>query len=95
MPAYFISCIKSITDPQGLQRYREGARPTLAPYAPKLISGPLAAVLEGGPLEAAVILKFDDVQTAKDWYNSAEYQQVRPARVNASDCTVFIIETKD
>jgi uncharacterized protein (DUF1330 family) len=78
-----------------MQRYREMARPTLARYAPQLVSGPVAAVLEGGPLEAVVILKFDSVAKAQDWYNSPEYQLARPARIGASDCMVFIVESKD
>ena len=95
MTAYFISCIKSVSDPQGLQRYREMARPTLAPYKPQLASGPLSAVLEGGPLESVVILKFDSVAQARQWYDSPEYQKAKPVRVGASECMAFIVEAKD
>ena len=43
-------------------------------------------VVEGeSQLAATVIIEFDDLETARAWYNSAEYQEVLPIRLESSD----------
>jgi uncharacterized protein (DUF1330 family) len=38
--------------------------------------------LEGPPTEGTVILKFESIEAAKDWYHSEEYQSTALLAVN-------------
>ena len=39
-------------------------------------------MLEGGWPGAVVLMEFPDMETAKRWYNSPEYQQILPLRTD-------------
>jgi uncharacterized protein (DUF1330 family) len=39
-----------------------------------------------------VILQFDSVEAAKAWYNSTEYQEILPYRLDNTDDRFLIVE---
>lgn len=51
--------------------------------------------LEGQEPEGAVIIKFDDIDAAKRWYYSPEYQTAKAHRNLGADYTVFILDGLD
>ena len=69
------------TDPDGMARYREAARDTIAAHGGKVIvAGPGEAVEgEWAPMRI-VIIEFNDMAALRGWYNSPEYQAVAPIR---------------
>jgi uncharacterized protein (DUF1330 family) len=48
--------------------------------------------LEGSPPDGMVILEFPDVQEAKAWYNSANYQAAVPHRLASGAWRAWIVE---
>lgn len=48
--------------------------------------------LEGEGAEAVVLLKFADMDAAKAWYNSPEYQDAVPHRLKSARFRSFLVQ---
>ena len=85
MPAYFVAQYV-VNDRDLYQDYAQGAGPTIAKYGGELLSLDAAAeIIEGEPPgPQTVILKFESVEKAKEWYHSADYQAVVGKRLEAT-----------
>ena len=93
MTAYFVMIREQTTDKAALAEY--GPRASLAAQGHPL--KPLAAYgaldqLEGGEVEAAVILEFPDMEAARAWYDSPSYQAAAKFRHAGSTSRAFFIE---
>ena len=86
MPAYFIAQYV-VNDRELYADYARGAGPTLAAFGAELVALDAAAeTIEGKPPgPQTVIIKFDSVEKAKEWYHSADYQKVVGKRLTATD----------
>ena len=93
MPVYFVAEIE-VTDPDGYAPYAAMAGASLAQYGAKSIArGGKAELIEGGPEpKRVVITEFADIEAARRWYNSPEYQAILPIRLANSRGRVFIVE---
>lgn len=93
MPAYIIAQI-NITDAQKYQEYAKLAGPASAKYGGKfLVRGGAKTELEGEiPYQRIVVSEFADVEAAKRFYNSPEYQEARAKRLGAADFNMIIVE---
>jgi uncharacterized protein (DUF1330 family) len=52
-------------------------------------------VLEGPPVEGAVILSFPSMSEARAWYESPAYQAAREHRLKGAEYRVFLVEGLD
>ena len=74
-------------------RYLEGIDATLAPFGGKYIMhGGKPEVLEGSWKGDLVIISFPDMQSARAWYHSPAYRDIRPLRVDNSEGDVLLVE---
>lgn len=94
MPAYFIAQYV-VNDAELYQTYSKGAGPTIAAHGGELIAFDTAAeTIEGNPPgPQTVILKFESVEKAKEWYNSADYQKVVGQRLASTTGYAIISES--
>lgn len=94
MAAYFIAQYQ-ITNPALYAEYQQGAGPTLAAHGAELVAFDVAAeAMEGtAPGAQTVIIKFENTEAAKGWYNSAEYQAVVGKRLEATSGYAIISQT--
>jgi uncharacterized protein (DUF1330 family) len=78
MPAYIIAQV-NITDPQKYQEYAKLAGPATAKYGGRfLVRGGARTEMEGSiPYQRIVVTEYPDVEAAKRFYNSPEYQAAR------------------
>ena len=93
MPAYVIAEME-IHDPEQYQRYRDAVPDVIAQHGGRFVAraGELA-VLEGDwEPKRLVILEFENLETAKRWYESAEYQEVKALRDGAANLNVVAVE---
>lgn len=92
-PAYFILEI-DITDPEGMKPYLAGAGATLAPFASvPLVNGGPTDTLEGeAPQGKVVMLRFDSMAQAQDWYASPAYRALLPHRLSAARNRAYFVE---
>ena len=93
MPAYIIAQI-NITDPGKYQEYAKLAGPASAKHGGRyLVRGGKKTTLEGAiPFERLVVSEFKDVESAKRFYHSVEYQAAREKRLGAADFNMVIVE---
>ena len=83
--AYVIGDIK-VTDPDTYEKYRAGVPATIAAHGGKyLVRGATGEVAEGtwAP-NRMVVLEFENMERAKDWYHSPEYAELKRIRQSAS-----------
>lgn len=93
MPAYVILTQERTIDPTELETYAR-----LAPIAGKghpvkrLAHHGNITLLEGDPIELAVVLEFPSAAAAQEWYDSPAYQEALVHRKAGADSRVFIID---
>ena len=94
MPAYFIAQYV-VNDSDLYQEYAQGAGPPIAKFGGEMVSFDIAAeTIEGEPPgPQTVVLKFESVEKAREWYDSPDYQAVVGKRLTAT--TGFAIISKD
>jgi len=93
MPAYIIAQV-NITDPAKYQEYAKLAGPATQKYGGRfLVRGGAKTTMEGDiPFSRIVINEFPDVEAAKKFYNSVEYQAAKQKRIGAADFNMVIVE---
>ena len=93
MSADFVAEIE-VTDPEGYRPYADKAGSTVAQYGGKFVArGGKVELIEGGPEpQRIVITEFENIEAARRWYNSPEYQAILPIRLTNSRGRAFIVE---
>jgi uncharacterized protein (DUF1330 family) len=92
-PTYVVVAIRKITDAEAYKTVLEKA-----PAAVKgsggdfIIRTDKITSLDGTPPARFVLLKFDSVEQAQAWHNSAAQMEVDAIRVKSSDSLSFIVE---
>lgn len=91
MPAYVVANIE-VTDPAGYEEYRKGVAATIQQYGGRfLVRGGATELLEGSFVpKRIVILEFESVERAKQWYDSPEYRPLLALRKRASRGDLFL-----
>lgn len=93
MAAYVIAYLE-VTDPEAFATYQAAAFPTLTPYGGRpLVSGGDLEVVEGmlHP-KSVVVVEFDTLEQAREWYASPEYALTIPMRQRAANANLVIVE---
>jgi uncharacterized protein (DUF1330 family) len=91
MPAYVIAQVE-ITDPDGFKPYHDGVPDVIARYGGRyVVRGGDPEALEGDWAPSRlVVLEFDDVDAARRWYDSAEYQELVASRAGAARVSLVV-----
>jgi uncharacterized protein (DUF1330 family) len=93
MAAYVIADL-TITDPQGFEEYRQMVPATIAKYGGKY-------VVRGGSMEALegewqpkrlVVIEFESVKRAKQWWACEEYREAKAIRQRTAHTNLLIVE---
>ena len=93
MPAYVI-IETDIHDPEQYERYKAASPDAVAGGGGRFLArGGELAVLEGewSPTRI-VVLEFPDLETAKRWYDSPGYQEVKRLRDGAASLRMVAVE---
>ena len=87
----YVIITEDIKDPEGMAEYGKLASKTMA-NATVLGFGPVVETLEGEwHGTQTVLLEFESVEAAKEWYNSDAYQEALKLRQAAADCNGAIL----
>ncbi|MDA0306224.1 MAG: DUF1330 domain-containing protein [Proteobacteria bacterium] len=93
MPAYIIVQVE-VTDPETYKTYAAQVAPILQQYGGEfLVRGGGMEILEGDwPYPRVVVLKFPDMERAKAWHASAEYEAPKALRQSASKGNMIVVD---
>ena len=85
MKGYVVCTYKSISDEKILKKYAQQAIPAIQKYNGKiLIRGGNNLNYEGENLPRTVVIEFPNIEDAKNFYHSSEYQEA----INAAGDTI-------
>jgi uncharacterized protein (DUF1330 family) len=93
MPAYLI-VETDITDPEQYKLYKAASPGAIAAHGGRfVVRGGETAVLEGdwNP-KRLVVVEFEDLEAAKRFYDSPEYQAAKKLREGAADLNMVAVE---
>jgi uncharacterized protein (DUF1330 family) len=93
-PHAFVVAIESVRDMETFTKeYGPKVPATLQPFGGRyLVRGGKLMSLEGEAPSRFVIIEFDSMQNALNWYRSPRYQKLIPLRQEASKSTLFIAD---
>ena len=93
MPAYLI-VETDITDPEQYEQYKAASPGAVAAGGGRfVVRGGELAVLEGDwSPSRLVILEFDDLEAARQWYASEQYQDAKKLREGAARLNMVAVE---
>ena len=93
MAAYVIAEI-DVTDTAGYEEYRGLGPPTIAAYGGKFVArGGKVEVLEGSwAPKRLVVLEFESVERAKEWWASKEYSAAKQVRHKTAVTNMIVVE---
>ena len=94
MPAYVISEIDCVRDPEAFEAYRTIAAKAIAAYGGRyLIRGGAVSLAEGGPPpKTIIVVEFPAMQRLREWYASPEYAEALRLRQAAFDRRLIFVE---
>ena len=83
----------AVVDAEAMAKYQSGNRggKPIPGMRPLTVYGAMEQ-LEGEPCDGMVILEFPDMQAAREWYHSEDYQARVPFRQQAAPYRAFLIE---
>jgi uncharacterized protein (DUF1330 family) len=91
----YVILTEAIKDPEGMKAYGQAARAAMAGVR-VLAVDTKPEVLEGNwHGDQTVVLEFDSVEAAREWYESSAYQKAAKLRHAAADCNVVILNGFD
>ena len=91
-PGYLIAEVE-VTDPVTMKKYVETIPETLAPFNHHyVVLDGKPQSLEGAPAKPTVIIAFDSVEKAREWYESPAYEAIKSLRLSAAKSRLFIAE---
>jgi uncharacterized protein (DUF1330 family) len=96
MAAYVIAYTGAGQD-EGIADYRERVPDVIASHGGTyLVRGGESVTLEGDwSPERMIVLRFDDVDAARRWYDSPEYAELRELRNRSSTTEMIVVEGVD
>jgi len=84
----------NVNDPEVFKRYSELSEKIISKFGGKyLFRGGEFEVLEGSwDFKRNVLLEFENISKAREWYYSSEYQEALKIRSNSTKSNLIIIE---
>ena len=94
MPVYVIADVRDVRDVDALLEYRRRNTDAVAKHGGRfVVRGGEATVLEGEwPTQRMVVIEFPDADAARAWWESEEYEEIKPLRRGASDTNIILVE---
>jgi uncharacterized protein (DUF1330 family) len=84
----------NVNDPKVFKKYPELSEKIISKFGGKyLFRGGEFEVLEGSwDFKRNVLLEFENISKAQEWYNSSDYQEALKIRSNSATSNLIIIE---
>ena len=96
MAAYCLFDIREILDEEAIERYRAGVLATVQQHGGQyVVVGGVCDSVEGSwKPEFPVLLRFPDMASARRWYDSPEYADLKALRLGATRGDAVFMESE-
>ena len=89
---YVIAHIR-VHDKEKIAKFREMAGPVISEYGGKiLVVDPTPEVREGPDSGIAVVIEFENIKTARNFYESEKYTEAKAVREEGSEADLILVE---
>jgi uncharacterized protein (DUF1330 family) len=90
--AVYVVAQSRIENPEMLAEYVSGALPTIMSHGGRVIAFDETPQSIEGEIEhpRTVIVEFESEEAFRGWYDSPEYQEILPKRLNAAPGTLIV-----
>ena len=94
MAVYFVLDIEKVNNQQKIAEYSQRGVETIKQYGGNLVViGGAPETVEGSwQPHAVAVLEFEDAEHFKRWYNSPEYKEVMPLRLQGSTSRAILLQ---
>lgn len=94
MAVYFVLDIEKVSDLQKIGEYSQRGGSTREKYGVKtVVLGGASETIEGNwQPQGVAIFEFEDEAHFKRWYNSPEYQEILPLRLQSTTSRAILIQ---
>ncbi len=94
MAAYVIGARLSVKDAEKFSAYQQAAGPTVAKYGGKVIAGGTNIEVADGTWSpiGLLVIEFESMAKAKEWYNSPEYSAIKSGRLDNTDSGLVFLD---
>lgn len=93
MPKGYIIANIRAHDMEGMKRFGAASAPVIAEFGGRVLVRDLKPELREGDLQGiSVVVEFDDVETARRFYDSQGYTDAKAIREAAADTDLRIVE---
>ena len=94
MPAYVIADVRDAWDADALDEYRRRNTDAVANHGGRfVVRGGEHEVLEGEwDTKRFVVIEFPDAAAARAWWESDEYEAIKPIRRGASTTNIVLVD---
>lgn len=94
MTAYAIAHVE-VTDPEGYRHYASQTEASAAAFGGRfLVKGGAQVQVEGETRPRTAVIAFPDMEAARAWYASPEYQRLKALALNYSVRDLIFVEGK-
>lgn len=97
MAAYFFFDVREITDPEKAGEYRQKVFATVEQFGGRYLAlgGPFEIVEGDWSPVIPVIIRFESMERAREWYASEAYRPLKALRLEATKSCAALIEGFD
>ena len=89
---YLVAHIR-VHDKEGFEKFKEMSGPVISEYGGKvLVRNPSPDVREGSDSGLAIVIEFESIEGARNFYESDKYTEARAVRELAADTELILIE---
>jgi uncharacterized protein (DUF1330 family) len=94
MPAYVIADVREAWDAEKLDEYRRRNTDAVANHGGRfVVRGGEQELLEGDwPSLRIVVIEFPDMDAARAWWSSNEYEAIKPLRRDGSTTNIVLVD---
>ena len=93
MPKGYLVAHIRVHDAEGFKKFGEIAMPAIAEFGGKvLVRNPNPEVLEGSDSGVAVVIEFESIENARNFYGSSAYTEAKAVRELAADTDLILVE---
>ena len=93
MPKGYLIANISVHDNEGFEEFKKISGPVISEYGGKvLVRNPNPEIREGKEFDISIVLEFENIESARQFYESEKYTLARKVREKASKTDLILVE---